>query len=118
MWLRMANSGQVVLQAPTSNDHVILMTINDVLVEVLGQDLALAVRLCVDTRAAMDYPLGYAVALEEMLGGQRAIEVVAHLEDRLRAQVGDLPATKWMHLPELVRCLRTSYSGSVLLSMK
>ena len=92
--------------------------INDVLVDVLGRDFAFTVRVCLDTSAALNYPLGYAVALEEMLGRRRAVKVVSHLEDKLRAEVGDLPATRWMHLPELVRCLRASYAGPVLLSMK
>lgn len=116
--LKRTNAGQVIFEYPKRDDRGILEVINDGLVEVLGRDLALAVRVCVDSSVALNYPLGYAVVLEEMLGGQPAMEVVSHLEDRLRAEVGDLPATKWMHLPELVRCLRSSYADPVLLSMK
>jgi hypothetical protein len=116
--LKRTNSGQVILEYPKRDDRDMLVMINDVLVDVLGRDLAFTVRVCVDTSAALNYPLGYAVALEEMLGRRRAAEVVSRIEDELRAEIGDLPATKWMHLPELVRSLRASYAGPVLLSMK
>lgn len=114
----MKGTGQVILGYRKRDDNETLAMINDGLVEVLGRDLAFVVRVCVDTSAAVDYPLGYAVALEEMLGRPLAAEVVSHIEERLRSEVGDLPAAKWMHLSELVRCLRTSYSDPVLLSMK
>ena len=116
--MKRANSGQIIYEYPKRDDRDMLATINDVLVDVLGRDLALTMRVCVDTSAALNYPLGYEVALEEMLGRRRALEVVSRLEDALRAEVGDLPATKWMHLPELVHCLRASYADPFLLSMK
>ena len=116
--MKRTSAGQVIFECPKRDDRGILEIVNDSLVEVLGRDLALAVRVCVDSSAALNYPLGYPVVLEEMLGRQRAMEVVSHLEDKLRAEVGDLPATRWMHLPELVRCPRSSYADPVLLSMK
>jgi hypothetical protein len=116
--LKRTSSGQVILEYPKMDDRDMLVMIDDVLVDVLDGDLAFTVRVCVDTSAALNYPLGYAVALEEMLGRKRAAEVVSRIEDKLRVEVGDLPATRWMHLPDLVRCLRASYADPVLLSMK
>ena len=108
---------ETVLDDSQGTDWRIVRLINDGLIEVLGRDAALAVRVCLDSSVALAHPLDYQVALVEMVGARRARAVVTRLEKKLRAQVGEYPSTRWMHFALLMSVLRGRYSDSTLLNM-
>jgi hypothetical protein len=64
-------------------DYIVERTIEDGLNEALGQSLALATRICLDTSVALNDPVTYVVVLEKLLGA-RAAKALSEIEEKLQ----------------------------------
>jgi len=90
-------------------DEYVIGLINGSLAESLPIDVALAVRLCLNTSAALSDPTAYVAVLKGMVGCSLAAEVVARAEKKLRDLNAELvPAG--LDFPEMILDLRSRYS--------
>ena len=94
----------------------IIRAVDDGLVEALGSDLALAVRVCLSTSLALSDPLAYASALEVMLGNDKSEPALGVVERRLRELERDLQPSSWASFVGSVVSLRSRYSPEMLRS--
>jgi len=92
----------------------IVKTIEDGLVESLGSELALAVRVCLSTPVALSDPLAYASALEVMVGNEKAELALDSLTRRLRDLGSDLQPAHWVDFTQSILALRSRYSPQLL----
>jgi hypothetical protein len=66
-------------------DFYVTRIIDESLVQALGRDLSLALRVCLDTTVALKDPIAYATALKAMLGARRAQDVLSQIQRNLRS---------------------------------
>ena len=92
----------------------VIKAIDDSLVETLGPDLALAVRVCLSTPLALSDPLAYASALDVMLGSAKSELILDRVGRRLRDLEKDLEPTNWGSFAESIMALRSRYSPEMI----
>jgi len=90
-------------------DEYVIGLINGSLAESLPIDVALAVRLCLNTSAALNDPSAYVAVLKGIVGDSQAAEVIARAETKLRDLNPELmPAG--LDFPGMILDLRSRYS--------
>ncbi|HYC11492.1 MAG TPA: hypothetical protein VEC02_02375 [Nitrososphaerales archaeon] len=94
-------------------DEYIIGLINGSLAESLPIDTALAVRLCLNTSAALNDPAAYVAVLKGIVGYSLAAEVVARAEKKLR-DLNAEPMPAGLDFPEMILDLRSKYSNEAM----
>jgi len=96
----------------------VIEAIDDGLVEALGPDLALAVRVCMSTSLALSDPLAYASALDVIVGNAKSELVLDRVGRRLRGLESELKPTNWGSFAESILALRSRYSLEIIRDSK
>lgn len=98
--------------------QLVAKAIEDGLVETLGTDLALAVRVCLKTSFALTDPLAYASALVVMLVNDKSDRALERITTRIREVTPELRPTISTGFSESILALRGRYSAEALLDSK
>lgn len=112
------NEGEIQPQSAGRNVERVIRAIEDSLIETLGSDLALAVRVCLKTSVVLSDPLAYASALEVMLGNEKAERVLSCVGRRLRDLETDLGPASWRSFAQSIVALRNQYSLEIIRNSK
>lgn len=99
-------------------DLPVIMAIEDSLIEELGADLALAVRVCLDSSLALRDPLAYAEILGVMVGGDGSERVLRAVKKKLVYLTRELSGYDRFSFSDTVERLRNRYSTDVLLGSR
>jgi hypothetical protein len=113
-----ASQGVVPLTEGVRIARIVIKVIDDSLVETLGSDLALAVRMCLSTSVALSDPLAYASALEVMLGDEKSELALDRIGKRLHELEAHLKPTGRGSFSEAILALRSAYSLEILHNSK
>ncbi len=97
-------------------DRLLQDAIEESLREMLGQTIALATRVCLDTRVALEDPRTYLSVLETLLGNRRA-SVIRRMERKLQA-IGPLQSAGVAGFCESIEFLRGHYAAETLARWK
>jgi len=99
-------------------DHSVVVAIEDSLIEVLGADLALAVRVCLDTSVALMDPMAYAEILEEMVGSERSESVLRSIKGKLTGLNRELKTSNRSSFSDSITNLKSRFSPEVILGSR
>ena len=94
-------------------DEYIVGLVNGSLAQSLPLDVALAVRMCVSTRAVLNDPEAYVAVLKGIVGRNSATAVVARAEEMLR-RLNFEPVPTGLDLPGMILDLRSRYSSEAM----